>query len=60
MTVGRTYEVVIVMHSATSGDLKTTGLSSNITSINALELILLLLLHHLQHLILKEILLVIL
>ena len=35
MTVGRTYEVVIVVHSATSGDLKTTGLSSNITNINA-------------------------
>jgi hypothetical protein len=35
MIVGTMYKVTIIVHSATSGDIKTTGLSSNITNINA-------------------------
>ena len=35
MIVGTMYKVTIVVHSATSGDIKTTGLTSNITNINA-------------------------
>ena len=35
MIIGTMYKVVIVVHSATSGNIKTDGLTSNITNINA-------------------------